>query len=106
MPTFFAVMDPSDPTNPDVLPDFVPGARTYQTPSGTTKDAAGAPLAGCTVDLFRTADNQWVGRTISGPDGSWAVGPISDPAGPFYAVAYLPGSPDRAGTTVNTLQLV
>lgn len=83
------------------------GRRTYQTIPGITRDAAGAPLGGCTVDLFRTLDDTWVGRTVSGPDGWWAIGGISDPnAGPYYAVAYLPGTPDVAGTTVATLQAV
>lgn len=68
---------------------------------GITKDRAGLPLGGCVVHLFRTADDVKVAATVS--DGA-GVFSFAVPAGvAHYAVAYLAGSPDVAGTTVNTL---
>jgi hypothetical protein len=68
---------------------------------GVTRDSTGAPLGGCTVDLFNTAGDVVVDTVVSEPDGYFAVG---DPNGVnCYMVAYLAGAPDVAGTTVNTL---
>lgn len=69
---------------------------------GITKDSAGAALAGCVVKLYRTSDDALMQQTISGADGSYEFRCTSQ----FFAcyiVAYLAGSPDVAGTTVNTL---
>jgi hypothetical protein len=68
---------------------------------GITKDSAGAALAACTVDLFRTSDDMKVGTAVSDGAGNYEV--YSYDAGPFYVVAYKAGAPDVAGTTVNTL---
>lgn len=70
--------------------------------TGITKNSTGAALGGCTVDLFRTLDDLFLGTTTSDGSGNYSlVAPIG---GPFYVVAYLAGAPDVAGTTVNTLQ--
>ena len=69
---------------------------------GLTKDGTGAALGFCTVKLFMTASDLPIGDVVSDASGnySYRVGPN---AGPYYAVGYIAGSPDKAGTTVNTL---
>jgi len=69
--------------------------------SGVSKDSAGATLGSCRVMIFRTEDNSFVTETTSDASGNWSVGLLK--GGPFFAVAYKAGSPDVAGTTVNTL---
>ena len=71
--------------------------------SGTTRDNTGVALGNCTVHLFRTTDDFEVQMTTSNGSGLFAFDPVNNGNGPWYVVAYLPGSPDRAGTTVNTL---
>lgn len=72
--------------------------------TGQTTDSAGVtPVPGCTVHLFRTADDLEIDQTISDVNAVFefrGLGWAQD----HYCVAYLPGSPDKAGTTVNTLQ--
>lgn len=71
--------------------------------SGTTKNSVGTAIGSCEVDLFRTVDDVKVNATIS---DITIVGAFSFSVGlsqSYYAVAYLAGSPDIAGTTVNTL---
>lgn len=70
---------------------------------GVTKDAAGAALGACRVLLFQTADNVLAGETLSDGSGNYSF-TMSRMAGPFFVVSYQAGSPDVAGTTVNTLQ--
>jgi hypothetical protein len=53
------------------------------------------------VQLFRTVDDLIMGEVTSDGSGVYAV--RAGVGGPFYLVAYKPGSPDLAGTTVNTL---
>jgi hypothetical protein len=78
------------------------GAGGWSRISGITKNAAGAVLGGCAVHLLRTADDVEVDQVVSDAgDGTYSVGAPTDDT--YYAVAYLPGSPDVAGTTVNTL---
>lgn len=69
--------------------------------SGVTKDSAGAALGGCRVELFRTADDSSVSHVQSDANGAYIV-PASNLL-QHYLVAYKAGSPDVAGTTVNTL---
>lgn len=71
--------------------------------SGVTKDSAGAVLGGCTVKLFRTADDIEVQESLSDGSGNYAFQPVNNGNGPYYVVAYKAGSPDVAGTTVNTV---
>ena len=78
-----------------------PGGFANFALSGITRDSAGVVLATCKVELF-TGGNRSVAVTVSGADGSFS---FSNPgSGPFFLVAYKQGSPDVAGTTVNTLQ--
>lgn len=67
---------------------------------GVSKDGAGAVLGGCTVRIFRTADDVKVAETLSDASGNWSV-PMM-PIGPYYYVEYLAGSPNKAGTSINT----
>lgn len=60
------------------------------------------PQAGATVQLFLTSGDVFVSETTSGPDGSYQA-PTPYTGRNHYAVAYLTGSPDVAGTTANTL---
>jgi hypothetical protein len=69
--------------------------------SGITRNSVGAVLAGCTVKLFRTSDNVYIGSTIS--DGSGIYQFVVTASVQYYAVAYLAGSPDVAGVSDNTL---
>lgn len=69
--------------------------------AGVTKDSAGAPLASCAVVVFRTGDNSVAAQGSSDGSGNYSLGASNSI--PHYVVAYKPGSPDVAGTTVNTL---
>lgn len=102
------------------VPQVAPGGRWHQpaarqqeafqsrrfqgafTISGVTRDAAGVALAGCEVDLFHSASDALVARTVSDGSGgfSFTIGNNSDY---FYVRAYKLGSPDVGGTSVNTL---
>jgi hypothetical protein len=72
--------------------------------AGTTYNAAGTPLAGATVRVFDASSNVLVASGTSNGSGIYSI--ATPDAGPYYAVAYLDGSPDVAGTTVNTLTSV
>ena len=70
--------------------------------TGVTRDSAGAVLGGCGVELFRTASDIMMLRTVS--DATTGDFRFSAPdEGPYYIVAYKAGAPDVAGTSVNTL---
>jgi hypothetical protein len=69
--------------------------------AGITKTGAGAALASCHLDLFRTADDSKAGETDSDANGVYLLYASSELT--HYAVAYKTGAPDVAGTTVNTL---
>ena len=69
--------------------------------AGVTRDGSRAALASCTVLMFRTADNSLAGITTSDANGNFLIS--ASPNLSHYLVAYLPGSPDVAGTSVNTL---
>lgn len=75
---------------------------------GVTRDAAGNPLAGCNVYLISFAlGNVILANSTSDANGNYTL--FTDktlsqaPDSTWMVVAYLPGSPDRAGVTVNTL---
>lgn len=70
---------------------------------GVTRDANDAPLGGCTVQLMRTRDNLVVDTDISDGSGNFALSTMSLPEELFQVMAYLSGSPDVAGMSVNTL---
>ena len=72
--------------------------------TGVTRDGTGAALGNCVVDLFYTSNDTLRAQTTSDGSGNYrfAVGPGAK----HYMVAYKPGSPDLAGTTVNTIEPV
>lgn len=69
--------------------------------TGTTKDSTGAALGNCVVDLFYTVGDILAAKVESDASGafSFSIGPALR----CYIVAYKAGSPDVAGTSVNTL---
>lgn len=67
--------------------------------SGTTKDATGNPLGGVTVDLYDAPTKTLVDTVTSDAGGYYVTGTPYSTA--VFANAYLTGSPDVAGTTVD-----
>lgn len=69
--------------------------------TGITIDILGARLPGCTVKAFNSLTNVFVAQTISDGSGNYAM---DLPKGnTYFLVAYKPGAPDLAGTSVNTI---
>jgi hypothetical protein len=68
---------------------------------GQTLDASGAPNPGCTVKLFNTATGLLVDTQTVDSAGYYQLTDPNNVA--CFVVAYEAGSPDTAGTTVNTL---
>jgi len=69
--------------------------------SGVTRDAAGNAVGNCIVDLFYTRDDVKAATVQSDDSGNFTF--LIGPNLQCYAVAYLAGSPDVFGTTINTL---
>jgi hypothetical protein len=70
--------------------------------SGFSLTNIGGVLSGCDVVLYRTDTDAVVTRFTTGADGSWLMN--SNNSGTHYLVAYKAGSPDVAGTTLDTLR--
>ena len=68
---------------------------------GVTRNGSGVALGGCTVHVFLSSTDAEQGITVSDVSGNYSVS--VQPSASHYCVAYLAGSPDVAGTTVNTL---
>lgn len=66
-----------------------------------TKDSTGTPLPACVVKAFATPTDAEVDQAVSDSSAAYEISVYTDAQ--HYVVAYLAGSPDRAGTTVNTL---
>ena len=80
------------------------GSQSVNFLKGVTRDSAGAVLGSAIVQGLVTATDVFLGQVTSHPtDGTYTLGMQVDKATPLYAVAYKAGSPDVAGTTVNTL---
>ena len=75
-------------------------AQSNRALAGISRDSTGAALGLCAIDLFASSDLV-VASTISDAAGNYSF--VNPGTGPFYIVAYKAGSPDVAGTTVNTL---
>lgn len=88
---------------PRVVHELKPRPPTYFKLSGTTKDSSGAALGNCVVDWFNTADDVKISSTTSDANGLFEFRTAGQPPNAYYLVAYKAGSPDVAGTTVNTL---
>lgn len=79
------------------------GTQTLKFLKGLAVDTSDAPLSGVNLQAFRTSDDTFAGYEVqSRQDGSYDLA-TNFPGVNHYIVAYLTGSPDRAGTTVNTL---
>lgn len=86
------------------------GTQTLRFILGTCVDASAVPVANATVQAFITVTDLaghnvdvLVGEDVSRLDGTYLCG-VQTVAGVNHRlVAYKPGSPDIAGTTVNTL---
>lgn len=78
------------------------GKRRHYFIRGTCKDALSNVLGGAVVQGFRTSDDLFVGQTACDDRGVYELGTIYT-SDAHYLVAYYPGSPDLAGSTVNTL---
>ena len=79
--------------------------RKFWRISGVTRDKDGNALASCRVELFETESDALLYSTTS--DGSGAFS-FSVPTGGWnwWLRAYKAGSPDLAGTTVDTVTAV
>ena len=69
---------------------------------GQCKDGSDVGVSGATVQGFLTATDTYVGETTADSLGNYELG-TRYPGAQHYLVAYRTGSPDIAGTTVNTL---
>lgn len=88
---------------PRVVHRLLPYPPTYFRIVGTTKDANGVALGSCVVDWFRTSDDVKLDTVTSDANGLFEFRTAGQPPNAYYLVAYKAGSPDVAGTTVNTL---
>lgn len=70
---------------------------------GTVVDSSDVAVANAIVQGFRTSDDAYVGQDVSRDDGTYVLATDNAGSVQHYLVAYKPGSPDTAGTTVNTL---
>lgn len=73
--------------------------------TGQTLDSTSTPLSNCVVEGFQTGSDRYIGDTVSDGSGNYRISTGSN-SGTFYLVAYKAGSPDIAGTTVNTLTAI
>jgi hypothetical protein len=72
--------------------------------SGVTKSSVGAVLPGCSVTAYETVTKlQAAPSVISDANGVYTISVQGATGLKFFVVAYLAGSPDVEGTTVNTL---
>jgi hypothetical protein len=89
-------------TRPNVVHGLKPMPATYFAMTANTKDGAGTMLPSCTVELYRADTDIGVDKKTS--DANGAVEFRSATPDKFhYMRAYKTGSPDKAGTTLNTL---
>ena len=69
---------------------------------GVTRDASDVALGNCVVKLFEAATDIKIAQTTSDGSGNFSFN-VGTNAGFFYYVYYKAGSPDVAGTSVNTI---
>lgn len=79
------------------------GTQTKRFIKGTVLDSNSVAVSGAIVQGFVTSTDTYVGEVQSREDGSYDLGTETRAGVQHYLVAYKPGSPDTAGTTVNTL---
>ena len=78
-----------------------PGYYLSKDIRGVTRDSGGGAIGNCVVKCYDTLTDAVVFTTTSDASGNYA-GTVPG-SGEYYLVAYLDGSPDIAGTSVNTL---
>ena len=75
--------------------------------SGVTRDSTGAIIGGCAVELYETATDLPLMRVTSDAStGAFTFTVARFAPATHYLVAYKAGSPDVAGTSLNTLTAV
>lgn len=74
----------------------------YYRIAGVTKDSSGVPLGNCSVHLFRTSDDVEIDMVQSDASGNYEFRSATLITS-YYVLAYKQGTPDVAGTSVNTL---
>jgi hypothetical protein len=79
-------------------------AATYSLDGYTRDYDTQAIIPGCAVHLFKTSDDSEVSQTVSSSVGYFNFTGLPDDTTEYYLVAYLTGTPDVAGTTLNTLK--
>lgn len=90
----------ADYYNPPNIPDASQGLKFLK---GMVVDTSDAPLSGVDLQAFVTSTDAYAGYNVqSRTDGSYDLA-TNYPGVNHYIVAYLSGSPDRGGTTLNTL---
>ena len=90
-------------TEPAVVRPLKLPARTA-TISGITRVlSTGVPLGVCVVELYLTATDEPLMKTTSDANGYFSFSVARFSPATHYMVAYKVGSPDTAGTTLNTL---
>ena len=80
-----------------------PGCQFKNRIKGTCVNNADAPVANAIVQGFVTATDAFVGEVTAGEDGTYNLMTERLTSVAHYLVAYKAGSPDIAGTTVNTI---
>lgn len=90
-----------DPALRYIYPALHHSGMRYYKFTGVTRDSSGAVLGNAIVQLIHTSDDALIQQTTSDASGNYELySPYSDG---HYIVGYKAGSPDVAGTTVNTL---
>lgn len=79
------------------------GTQSMNFIKGTCKDSGGVAVANAIVQAFVTSTDQYAGEVQANTDGTYTLGVAQLKTTAHYLVAYKSGSPDTAGTTVNTL---
>jgi hypothetical protein len=107
--------DPADPSClvltqeiGEATGDFEPwrfgrgGSQNLKFVMGRCVDSGSTPVPNAVVQIFRTSTDEFQRETTADQSGYYEAG--TDKVGEgHYLVAYKAGSPDIAGTTVNTL---
>lgn len=103
-PTSTAIVNPAKDLINNHIDEYAGDNRVLGTSNariiGVSRDATGAAIGNCTVNVFKTFNNELVGSTVSDGSGNWTVYP--NQSGPYYFVEYKTGSPDVFGTSPNT----
>jgi hypothetical protein len=77
---------------------------TTSTLAGITRNSTGDPLGNCSVYIFRTIDDLFLGSGTSDDDGNYSISVPVGAGTEVFAVAFKSGSPDVMGVTDNDIQ--